>query len=300
MKSTPITELSFVRALPRLVRRRVSARGVGVFDPKYDLVPSGTPTRTIVIASSPRSGSSLLAEAFAATGQAGAPDEYFNGSTVAEAADQLGVPRYTPAERVRRQVKRAALRPDWRLSLRIEAASLDGYLAYLYAHRTTPNGVFSVKVHWSHFAELCERGLLLEDLPQPISWVHLSRRDLIAQAVSFARASRTGQWNTKRVPNRYRQLSLEYDDAAVERCYRHVAEAAAQWPRFFDRAGITPIDVVYEDLDAEYESTVRRTFEALGIDVDEIAEPELQRQRDGMNDDWIRRFSEHHPDLVST
>jgi LPS sulfotransferase NodH len=300
MDATPIADLPFLKALPRLVGRRLSVRGAGVFDPGSDLVPSGPPSRTIVIASSPRSGSSLLAEALTATGKAGVPDEYFSESTVAEAADRLGVPRYPAAERLRRQAKRATLSTRWRPSLRIDPDSLDDYLAYLYAHRTTPNGAFSVKVHWNHFAELCERGLRLEDLPQPISWVHISRRDLIAQAVSFARAGRTGQWNTARTPDRYRALSLEYDDAAIERCHRHLAEAAAQWPRFFERSGITPISVVYEDLDAEYESTVRRTLDALGIHVDEVAEPALRRQRDETNDDWIRRFSENHPDLVGT
>ena len=259
---------------------------------------SGEPTRTIVIASSQRSGSSLLAEALWATGCAGAPDEYFSASVIAEAADNLGIPRFTTAERLRRQVKRGTLRVQWRRSLRIDPRSLDGYLRYLYAHRTSPNGVFSVKIHWDHFAELSQRGLRLEDLPQPISWIHISRGDLLAQAVSLARANRTNQWNTRRVPNHRRAPSLEYDDAAVLSAYRVLAEAAAQWPRFFEQAGITPISVVYEDLDAEYEPTVRRVLDGLGIDVGDIAEPELQRQRDAINSDWIRRFSENHPDLT--
>ena len=92
------------RAMPRLVKRRVSARGPGVFLPEHDIVSSGEPTRTIVIASSQRSGSSLLAEALWATGCAGAPDEYFSDSVIAEAADNLGIPRFTAAERLRRQV----------------------------------------------------------------------------------------------------------------------------------------------------------------------------------------------------
>ena len=300
MNSKPIAESSFLSALPQLVRRRLSAEGDGVFEPAFDMVPSGEPNRTIVIASSPRSGSTLLSEALWATGLAGAPDEYFKGATVAEAADNLGVPRYTPAERLRRQAKRAALRADWRPSLRIDPDSLDGYLAYLYAHRTSPNGVFSFKIHWSHYAELCERGLRLEDLPQPLDWVHISRRDLIGQAVSLARANRSGVWNTSRAHDRYRRPSLEYDDAAVERSYHHVAEAAAQWPRFFEAAGITPITVVYEDLDADYASTVRRTLDALGIHVDEVAEPKLRRQRDATNSEWIRMFSANHPELAST
>jgi len=297
MNSRPIAEIPLWRAMPRLVQRRVSTRGAGVFETEHEFAPSGRPTRTIVIASSQRSGSSLLAEAFSATGRAGTPQEYFSDSIIAEAADNLGFPRFTPAERLRRQAKRVTLRVEWRKSLQIDPHSLGGYLTYLYAHSTSPNGVFSVKVHWNHFAELRERGLRVEELPQPISWVYISRRDLIAQAVSFARANRTGEWNTKRVLHRYRPPSLDYDDDAVLRAYRDLAEAAAQWPRFFERAGITPISVVYEDLDSEYESTVRRVFDALGIDVDGIAEPALQRQRDATSSDWIRQFSANHPDL---
>jgi LPS sulfotransferase NodH len=58
--------------------------------------------------------------------------------------------------------------------------------------------------------------------------------------------------------------------------------------------GVTPFDIVYEDLvdPSTYGPTIRSVLSHLGVDTDEIAipEPRTHRQADGINRDWVKRY----------
>lgn len=90
--------------------------------PEHDTVATGPPRCAYVLCSSPRSGSTLLAEALTAVG-AGVPIEYLDPTN--------------------------AMAVCWR---RWGCRSLEGYVHALHRHRTTPAGVLGVKVHWYQLA----------------------------------------------------------------------------------------------------------------------------------------------------
>jgi hypothetical protein len=78
-------------------------------------------------------------------------------------------------------------------------------------------------------------------------WVHITRRDTVAQAVSMYFAETTGRWATysdteiaPAIPPRYDGLRLQslLDDFGLER---------QQWQHFFAHYGIEPVGLVYED-----------------------------------------------------
>ena len=90
---------------------------------------------TYVIAATPRSGSSLLAEGLADTGVVGRPAEYF-------------APAFTWL---------------WKEEFALAADCTWGeYLESVMAYATTPNGVRGVKLHWEQVrwlaAALCVQG----------------------------------------------------------------------------------------------------------------------------------------------
>jgi LPS sulfotransferase NodH len=74
-----------------------------------------------MICSLPRTGSSLLCELLAGTLLAGLPAEYFRPDRI------------------------AMLRRRWRVE------SFDDYLGALLGRKTSPNGVFGIKVHWGQY-----------------------------------------------------------------------------------------------------------------------------------------------------
>src|SRR5689334_13823653 len=135
-----------------------------------------------VIATSPRTGSTLLTEALSATRVAGSPDEFFDIHPKNE--------------------------QNWASRFRIPAGA--SYIEHLQAATRTQNGVFGFKLHWHQMPALSNRLLELrpeaEDLARRpvfdllqerfpgIRFVWLTRRNKIAQAISYYRAAETNVW----------------------------------------------------------------------------------------------------------
>ena len=127
-----------------------------------------------VIASTPRSGSSLLAAGLVATGVAGRPEEYFT-------PDYLG-----------------AYKQDLKLP---PHCSWPEYLTKVMTFAATENGVRGVKIHWRHVVSLAralgfrgDPGVVLEALFPATVFVNIVRADRRAQAISLFRAETTREW----------------------------------------------------------------------------------------------------------
>ena len=139
-----------------------------------------------LVCATERSGSTLLCELLAATGVAGRPEEYFEFLSATGRARQ---PReYFPE--------------DADPSILELLAPLDAPLAPV-PHRlrladalergTTSNGVFGAKMMWAYLPDFLAHGEPEEQLG-PLRWVHVERRDTLAQAISLWRAVQTAQW----------------------------------------------------------------------------------------------------------
>jgi LPS sulfotransferase NodH len=270
-------------------------RGRNALASDADLDPPAAVTRTILVASSERTGSTLLVESLRRTGVAGVPDEYFNAEVIGEAFETLGVPRLPVRVRVRRQVRRVRLRRDWAATWDVVPGSVGPYLDHLLRHRTTPNGVFATKLHWNHYVAMTEAGLTIDAFPQPVSWVHVTRRDRLAQAVSLARARQSGQWWASQVVRRRRAYEPFFDEAAISRALAEIEVWNAGWDAFFAGSEITPIRVVYEDLAADYTAEMGRLFDRLALDAEPEPVPPTRRQADEISAAWIERYSALHP-----
>ena len=227
--------------------------------PEWDL-PKGTPARVCyVIASLPRTGSTLLARSLWTTGAAGAPDEYLN-----------------PLQR--RRFGR------WGLP------SLPEYVRHLRQHRTSANGVFGLKIHFAHLdRQVLRAGYDLPGLLGPLRWVAVTRVDLVAQAVSLEMARRTGRWwGEQPEPD----PPPGYDRAALERRLDEIRHGEIGWERYFAAHGIRPLRLTYEAITEQRERSIRSVLRHLGVtaDVAAVPEPATVPTRTVATEAWIERF----------
>jgi LPS sulfotransferase NodH len=249
------------------------------------------PDRSYFICATPRSGSTLLCKSLAATGVAGRPEEYF------ERLRHSGLPR-EPREYFEGTADPGvlALLAPTRIG-DVAAADLARVLPRSLREGTTPNGVFGAKLMWGYFGDLLARlgttpdGTALEALTAcfgPLAWIHVTRGDKVAQAVSLWRALQTRAWSAGDAP----QAPPVYDARGIGHLHDQLTEQDAAWQAWFAANGIRPLVVEYERFAAEHTATLRGVLAHLGLEVERIPDPPIDRQGDARSDRWVARFNE--------
>ena len=183
------------------------------------------------------------------------------------------------------------------------------YLERVIYEATTPNGVLGVKVHWYQFEHLArrvrarralkqlpDRSLLTTVFPN-LHYIHLMRRDTIRQAVSYARASDTQLWSELENPvglsRRVLARTPRFSVAKLDRMLEIIVEHHRNWRRYFQQIGVSPLELFYEDLALDYETSARRILEFLHVPVRAghlIGLTRLRKQSDELSEAWVRRY----------
>lgn len=239
-------------------------------------------SRSYLIFGVQRSGSTLVCEALKASGFAGSPEEWFYNAWLGGyqmfGTEPPPMVDLESAEGVRR--------------------SLQDILEW----GSTPNGVFGAKIMWNYWPEMLsvvrriatpapddEVGLLRSCLPD-LRFLRISRRNRVAQAVSWARAEQGGRFSSVQAGARH--VGLEYDVEQIRRHFIHINHAEAGWERFFGERQLGELHICYEDLIDDYAGVMGRVLRHLGIEAPDghrFSKP-LERQADALNSDWERRF----------
>ena len=244
----------------------------------------GKVTKALLVCATPRSGSTLLCALLEGTGVAGRPQEFF------ERLSRSGLPRQ-PREYFEGVDDAGLLEllaptdpgaPD-RSDPRPQALE----------QGTTGNGVFAAKLMWTHLLDLAERlgrppdaELLRARLPDPC-FVHVTRGDKIAQAVSLWRAVQTRAWRAGEVTV---EGEAVYHAGAIDHLARQLDEQDEAWRGWFAQQGIEPLTIVYEDLAADTRATTASVLRRLGVGPAEIPDPPLRRQGDDRSARWAERY----------
>jgi trehalose 2-sulfotransferase len=155
------------------------------------------------------------------------------------------------------------------------------YVELVLAAGTTPNGVFGAKVMW---------GMLPDLSPFPdAQFVWLRRRDRIAQAVSFAKAVQTGHWHGwDPVP----RTQPTYHFEEIDTLRSEIDELEAGWEGWFEREGVEPLELAYEEVVATPQAETLRVLDFLsvelppGVAVRPLTHPASKRT----TDEWPARY----------
>lgn len=213
--------------------------------------------RGYVIAATPRSGSNYLCQLLTSTNLLGRPLEYFN----APGRRALEAPDYPDA--VSEQVR-------WILSRGASA-----------------NGVYALKAFPDQFSAALRQADLFALLPG-LQFVRLARRDLLGQAISWARALQSEQYRSTQTPKR----APDYDGQLIAKLMVDIACANVSWNIYLARTGIAAPLLFYEDIEADPAAAVARVAGLMRVEGAAIdpAAIDLTQQRDDLTEAWRARY----------
>ena len=135
---------------------------------------------------------------------------------------------------------------------------------------TSENGIFAARVMWGSLERMVE-GLgkpadqsdliALERAFGNLAFLHLQREDVIGQAVSWCRAEQTGFWQHGDIASRQPRHNLDQ----MKHLHATIRDHNAAWRSWFDRHGVQPHAVTYEDLVDDPRGTVAGVAALLGV-----------------------------------
>jgi trehalose 2-sulfotransferase len=233
----------------------------------------GTPDRSVVICSHPRSGSTLLGEAVYAAGGLGCPLEYLH----------------------------RGFRPHF--ARRWQADDLASFVRAMHRHRTDATGVLSIKLFWRDVEEIVEESaagrapreiydVLQTILPNP-TFVLLTRRDRVRQAVSAFIAKETGVFRSFSGADSRPSGDVVYDYDGIVRQLAAADYGTARWREFFATLGIEPYRIEYEDLVSNYQAVAGSLLAHLGRPAAPRV-PRMRRQAAAQSEAFVLRFLRDH------
>ncbi len=228
----------------------------------------------------PRTGSTLLCKALESTGIAGKPGEYLTLPENASLTSHYGVESY---DELKQKI--------WRLG-------------------SSQNGVFGVKysrlekIHNQLLTEIkILRGLngqieeqkIWADLFPHCRHIFLYRRNKIRQSVSWWKAIQDEQWHIESgQDHRYGAEFYrgKYDFDALRHLLKECSLREAATQEYFNRSGIVPLTIVYEDFIKNYEKTIREIATYLRLNVTEVKvnPPYYRKAANDLSEIWVQSF----------
>ncbi len=242
--------------------------------------------QSYIICTSPRSGSTLLCSLLAATGCCGAPGSHFHKPSLTDWLADYSLARsdYDNEEEALAAVFDAAKKRGQAgteiFGLRLQRDSF----AYFIQQLGVVYGPQAV--HRDRLRAAFGR----------ILFIHLTRQDTLDQAISYLRAQQSGLWHRAPDGSELERLAppapAVYDAAAIASRMAVLRGANAAWERWFEREGITPLRLSYENLAADPQGALAAILVQLGLDVGAAAgvQAGVARLADTTSREWKARF----------
>jgi trehalose 2-sulfotransferase len=212
-----------------------------------------------IICSSPRCGSTLLAQTLLSMG-VGNPGEFLNPSLINE-------PEHGGPDKFMKPTPVA-------------------YVEQLKQVQTI-NGVFGLKTHYADLARQPEIFNNMATLFPDAKYISITRRNVLRQALSAARAAQTMAWTSSLRDQR--QPRFHY--FAVIKHVIHTLREVECWERFYTARNIKPLRILYEELDEDYVNTMQKVVSFLGVTASIPTAP-IKKQANAKSDEWADRFIE--------
>lgn len=248
------------------------------------------PSPAYVLCSNPRSGTTMLCNMLAQTGVAGRPDSFFRQQSIGDWCADWGITR--PFD-----IRDAAFTQDYFHAMKREGQG------------ATP--VFGLRLMQSYLAFACN-WLALRHPHKPsniacfdaafgtaqagVAYIHLSRQDKLAEAVSYLRAEQSGLWHAQPDGIALEQLPPTappgYDAAAITRHMADLTASDRRWDAWFAAQNITPLRLSYEGLAAHPRQTLADVLTYLGQDPAHASTvtPGTRKLADAVSGAWIAHY----------
>ncbi|WP_417685341.1 Stf0 family sulfotransferase [Roseibium sp.] len=242
--------------------------------------------RSYILCTSPRSGSTLLCKLLSATGVAGNPGSHFHEPSIDAWLDDycLSDNSQEPEKTKLRRIFKAAI-----------------------ARGSNDTGVFGLRLQRHSFDFFMEKLAILHPGAQsarerleaafgPTLFVHLTRPDKVAQAVSYLKAEQTGLWHRAPDGRELERLAPpaepEYDGEALGNYVKMLEGYDRQWCDWFELEAIEPMRIRYDDLSADPAGQLASILAALGLDPAKAngVVPGTARLSDETSREWADRF----------
>lgn len=243
-------------------------------------------SQSYIICATPRSGTTLLCDLLTDTGVAGRPDSFFRIQSRQWWAQYLDVSVTKWAD---------------------EKVFDQSFLTAALREGTAATRVFGMRLMWRDFGYLCKRlGVLYPDLSGDsdllqaafgsIRFVHLSREDKVAQAVSLVKAQQSGLWHADSNGSERERTKPEevpvYDASILAEQVAEYEEHDAAWVNWFFQQKIQPIRITYEELSDNPQATLATILSAIGQDpqIAGSVKPRTAKLADSDSREWASRF----------
>jgi trehalose 2-sulfotransferase len=204
---------------------------------RYDKVAAiAEPAPRYLIAMTPRSGSSHLCDVIKNTNLMGRPGEMLSAQFIPNILNSA------------------------------PAKDADDYVGQVMKVIRTRNGVAGMKVSWFQFNEFC--GAMQDpSVFLKYRFIHLTRRDLAAQAVSLYCATESNVFHTNvaHAAHEVEKLTrLVYDYAKILQWYRHIEAQEIGWRTYFAKHNIFPLALSYEEIETDVVAVTQRIAHYIG------------------------------------
>jgi trehalose 2-sulfotransferase len=210
-----------------------------------------------------RCGSTLIAAEASALGYCGKPNaylnyEFFNADFVVDYCEQNGI------------------------------SDLQTYVEALFAEFGSPLRLFFTKGSLDQLAWMRRTGIIGIAFPNH-HYLRVTRRDLIAQAVSFVIADQTGRWTSL---HRETGDAIQYDADRIAAALAYFSPMIADADLYFTLIGADPVHFVYEEAQRDLSQVGLRLQRLTGLAPLPRAGRtlDIQSQNQPANREWAERF----------
>ncbi|MEZ2333344.1 Stf0 family sulfotransferase [Mesorhizobium sp. RCC_202] len=239
-----------------------------------------------VICGTPRTGSTLLCDLLTSTKRMGEPHSFYRRQNIMEWAE------------------------DWGLPASHTMSELDFNVGYLEAAIAAGKGgtdIFGLRLMRENLDELS--AILDQIYPGFASdkarfgkafgrtlYMHLSREDKLAQAVSLIKAEQTGLWHVAPDGTEIERVGPpgepRYDFRRIKDMVGELEAYDTAWNTWFAEQEIEPLRIGYEYLSRDPAATLIAICETLGVqspNADDV-KPGVAKLSDATSLDWMRRY----------
>lgn len=226
-----------------------------------------------LICTTPRSGSNLLSSLLESSGMMGQPSEYLNTTGT--------IPR---------------LAKKHNLVDHNSTISLRKYLDFVLDNRSSANNVCGIKIFFNQLERFLDFPEMKEILRQ-CHFIFLTRKDLVAQAVSMYIATKTNLWKSINEDNSSSSF-VEYNGTKISKILEDLIKQNTKWFEFFGVNNLDYLEINYEEILDDSNKLCHDICSFCGVDVGNyeflLESSRFKKQGDSLNERFVNIFYENY------